>query len=328
MQYYYLVAGLTEYPFDVEAVVLGGLRVDVPQVKRQIMDELAPDDKRAVELLYTYYDVENIVGYVKGTKLPFNELGNLSREDVALLAGTSVAADGDISTLLPEELAERELALALPGAVRAVMDRFKASAEGTLEPEDFEPLSVDDLERELFLSFYRVCGQEQGGGLFMFGESGGVPEYLKRWTSYDRTVRNIVAAYRGRQLGLAPEVKAAMIVEAEPEIRDMLVGGQVQDFGMKDRFPYMEELLQVLETEDFVERERKMDALRVQMADDLAEQDYFGVGRIMDYLIRLNTLHRWAELDAERGRGDFRELVGALTDAEKIERSVGASKEA
>lgn len=328
MQYYYLVAGLTEYPFDVEAVVSGGMRVDVPQVKRQIMDELAPDDKRAVELLYTYYDVENIVGYVKGTKLPFNELGNLSREDVALLVGTSVAADGDISTLLPEELAERELALALPGAVRAVMDRFKASAEGTLEPEDFEPLSVDDLERELFLSFYRVCGQEQGGGLFMFGGSGGVPEYLKRWTSYDRTVRNIVAAYRGRQLGLAPEVKAAMIVEAEPEIRDMLVGGQVQDFGMKDRFPYMEELLQVLETEDFVERERKMDALRVQMADDLAEQDYFGVGRIMDYLIRLNTLHRWAELDAERGRGDFRELVGALTDAEKIERSVGASKEA
>ena len=53
MQYYYLVAGLTEYPFDIDAVVSGGLRVDVPEVKAMVMGELSPADRRAVELLYT-----------------------------------------------------------------------------------------------------------------------------------------------------------------------------------------------------------------------------------------------------------------------------------
>lgn len=326
MQYYYLVAGLTEYPFDIDAVVSGGLRVDVPEVKAMVMGELSPADRRAVELLYTYYDIENIVGYVKGTKLPFNELGNLSREDVALLVDGTVAEGSDIGTLLPEELAEREAELAVPGTVRAVMARFKAGSDmsqGTAvpEPEDFAPLSTDDLERELFVSFYKACGAFSGDCLSWRGAV--LPEFLRRWAEYDRTVRNIVAAYKGRQLGLVPELKAGMIVEPNAELRDAYVNGQAQDFGMKDRFPYTEELLQVLETEDFVERERKMDALRVQMADDLAEHDYFGVGRVMNYLIRLNILHRWAALDAGRGREDFRELVANLTDADRIAETVG-----
>lgn len=331
MQYYYLIAGLTEYPFDIDNAVSGGLRVDVPQVKAQVMGELSPADRRAVELLYTYYDIENIVGYVRGSKLPFNELGNLSREDVALLVDGTVSGS-DEGTLLPEELAEREERLAVPGAVRMVVDRFRSGTAGEVnapEPEDFAPLSVDDMERELFLSFYKACGAAssvRGGGLALtdlWPGSFTVPEYLRQWAEYDRTVRNIVAAYKARQLGLPAERREGMIVEGNRELRDALVGGQAADFGMRDVFPYTEELLQVLETSDFVERERKMDELRVQMADDLAEHDYFGIGRVLDYLIRLNILHRWAALDAERGRGDFREMVSALTDPEKIAESVG-----
>lgn len=336
MQYYYLIAGLTEYPFDIDNVVSGGLRVDVPQVKAQVMGELTPGDRRAVELLYTYYDIENIVGYVRGSKLPFNVLGNLSREDVKLLVDRSVDGQEGAGQLLPEELAEREAELAVPGAVRAIVDRFRGrngEDGGAPEPDDFAPLGVDDLERELFLSFYRTCGavsQGSGGGFSLSDLRPGsftVPEYLRQWAEYDRTVRNIVAAFMARQLGLTAEQKEGMIVEPNAERRDALINGQAQDFGMKDVFPYSEELLQVLETADFVERERRMDALRVQMADDLAEHDYFGIGRVMDYLIRLNILHRWASLDAERGRGNFREMVSALTDPEKIAESVAAKQQ-
>lgn len=320
MQYYYLIAGLTEVPFDIDGVVSGAVRVDVPEIKGQIMAELSTDDRRAVELLYTFYDIENIVGYIRGTKLPFNVLGNLSQADVALLVDRTVGGTGeDMGVLLPEEMAEREQELAVPGEVRLVVDRFKGrQADGTaLEPEEFAPLSADDLERELFQSFYRACG----GRLSLLG-GGTVPEFLRRWAQEDRMVRNIVAAYKGRKLGLAPELRETMIVEERPEVREALVVGQAQDFGLRDEFPYMEPLLQVLETEDFVEREKKMDALRAEMADALAEHDYFGIGKVMDYLIRLNILHRWAALDPARGREDFRALVAGLTDADRITRAV------
>lgn len=332
MQYYYLIAGLTEYPFDIDNAVSGGLRVEVPQIKAQVMGELSSADRRAAELLYTYYDIENIVRYVRGSKLPFNELGNLSREDVALLVDGTVSGS-DAETLLPEELAEQEQRLAVPGAVRMVVERFRGAVAGegsakAPDPQDFAPLNVDDLERELFQSFYKACGAAssvRGDGLALtdLWPVSFVPEYLRQWAEYDRTVRNIVAAYKARQLGLPAEVKAGMIVEPALEIKDAYINGQAADFGMRDIFPYTEDLLQVLETEDFVERERKMDELRVQMADDLAEHNYFGIGRVLDYLIRLNILHRWAALDAERGRGDFREMVSALTDPEKIVESVG-----
>ena len=283
MQYYYLVAGLTEYPFDIEAAAAGGLKIDVPEIKRTILGELAPADRRAVELLYTYYDILNIVGYVKRTGLPFNVLGNLSHKEVALLVDRTVEGEGE-GTLLPEELAAREEELAVPAAIRAVVERFRGgqAEEGAGE---LAPLSVEDLERELFLNFYRVC---EG---------------------------------TARQLGWPAEVRARMIVEERQELREAYVSGLAQDFGMRDRFPYTEEVLQVLETEDFVERERRMDALRVRMADDLAEQDYFGGGRGMDYLIRLNILYRWTALEAGRGREEFRELVAGLTEAEAIGRA-------
>ncbi len=318
MQYYYLVAGLAEYPFDIEAAAAGGLKIDVPEIKRTILGELAPADRRAVELLYTYYDILNIVGYVKRTGLPFNVLGNLSHKEVALLVDRTVEGEGE-GTLLPEELAAREEELAVPAAIRAVVERFRGgqAEEGAGE---LAPLSVEDLERELFLNFYRVCeGTAEGSG--WFGLVARLPEFLRRWAEYDRTVRNIVAAYKARQLGWPAEVRARMIVEERQELREAYVSGLAQDFGMRDRFPYTEEVLQVLETEDFVERERRMDALRVRMADDLAEQDYFGVGRVMDYLIRLNILYRWTALEAGRGREEFRELVAGLTEAEAIGRA-------
>lgn len=325
MQYYYLVAGLTEYPFDLEAAAAGTLRVDVPEVKRKIMEELTPADRRAVELLYAYYDILNIVGYVKRTKLPFNVLGNLSRRDVALLVDRTVETEGgEIATLLPEELAAREAELTVPGAVRAVVGRYRdtmSGMAGMVEAEELAPLSVDDLERELFGSFYRACEGRLEGLSLLHGRTQ-VPEFLRRWAEYDRMTRNLVAAYKGWQLGWPEEVKARMIVEEDAELREAFVNGQASDFGMRERFPYTEEVLQVLETEDFVERERRMDALRARMADDLAENDYFGVGRIMDYLIRLNILYRWTALEAGHGREEFRELVTRLTDAKVIDGEV------
>lgn len=329
MQYYYLIAGLPDYPLDIEGVVAGTLRIDVPLIKQQIMGELSPADQRAVRLLYTYYDIENIIGYIRGSKLPFNQLGNLTQKEIALLVDRTVDEAEGSGQLLPEELAERLDRLAVPSSVRLLIDRFRVRTdeEQGVNLEEMAPLSTDDLERELFITFYNTCGSGYAGTAGRWSDlcptRSAVPAFLRQWAECDRTVRNIVAAYKGRQLGLDAETKAGMIVENNPELREAYLNSVVADFGMKDTFPYAEALIQVLETEDFVERERKLDQLRADIADTLAEQDYFGIGRVMDYLIRLNILHRWAVLDAERGRGTFRELVGGLTESDAIHSAIG-----
>lgn len=318
MQYYYLIAGLAEYSFDTH--LAGDGKLDVPQVKRQIMADLSDGDRRGVELLYTYYDIENILGYIRGTKLPFNALGNLSPEQVAFLVDGNALPDGET---LPEDLAIFEQGLVLPSSIRLIVDRFKGRNPGELETEDFEPVSAQDLERELFGSFYKTCGSDDDnwGGISGRILKNNVPEYLRHWAEIDRMIRNITAAYKARALGLSVELVEGMIVDST-ELRETLLTSQAADFGLKGEFVYMEALLSVLETEDFVERERKMDALRWDIADDLAEHDYFGIGRIMDYLIHLNILHRWVALDAASGRENFRTLVTGLTDADTIAQSV------
>lgn len=324
MQYYYLVAGLPEYTFDTSLAASSGggtgsgTKLDVRTLRDQIKSELSDADRRAVELLYTYYDIENIINYIRGSKLPFNELGNLTREQVAFAVDYGTGAE-----TLPEEMADIERGLTLPSSLLLIIDRFKGRNPGELEPEEFQAVAADDLERQLYASFYKACGGNNTVGGFSVMLKGDVPEYLQKWADIDRMVRNITAAYKARAMRLPAELVQGMIVDTT-ELRETFLTSQAADFGLKGEFPYMEALLSVLETEDFVERERRMDLLRWEIADDLAEHDYFGVGRIMDYLIHLNILHRWAALDPAFGRESFRSMVAGLTDADTIARSVDA----
>lgn len=272
--YYCLVSGLPELSLEQDG---HGLDFDV--IKQEIAGELSAEDLAAVEFLYAFYDVENLVNYLHNSSLPFNSLGNLTQQQIMEHVEHTLDDQEPFESLLPRE-------------VSAVLDRYKGRVE---QQEDVAPLALEDMESELYAHFYGQAAQSSN-------------RFVRQWSVADRTIRNIVVASRARTLG----VDGTAMMVGGGELEQQMLSSQAADFGLRGEFEYFEQLWAVLETEDFVERERKMDTLRWSVVETLTEQDYFDMDFLMGYMVKLNIMYRWVALDKEIGRQRFSQIVDSF----------------
>ena len=159
--YYALVAGFREYALDAETKGF-----DIEAILAEVMEVLSASDKKEVELLYAYYDCENLISRRNGSS-KFNPLGRLSSE----------ALDEELRQ--PSHLAEP-----IAKVVRAY---------ASPESEDAEDLDLTQpFAKTLMTAYYKACGSSKS-------------RLLREWSKMDRTIRNIVAATVARQQGIAVE---------------------------------------------------------------------------------------------------------------------------
>ena len=251
---------------------------DAKAVVGEILDELSAADARQVRLLYGYYDCENIAALRAG-RSAFNPLGNLSREE------------------LKEELkAPRRLPEAVGRAVRAFAD-----------PEGEEAETVDTAQRfetALFAAYYEICGRASS-------------RFLRAWSEFDRTLRNVAAAVTARAAGRPVEETTV----GGGDVVDQLTRSSASDFGLRGELPYIDAVIAAVNDEaNLVEKEHKIDQIRWREAVELSTFDYFDIDAILSYLVRINIVARWARLDAVRGGEMFRRLLAELDAKELIEK--------
>lgn len=270
-EYHCLIAGLTEYSFSDKS-----LKIEFDELRSQIREELTPADAKELDLLYLYYDIQNLVNKINGSSLPFNNFGSLSQEQI----------EAEIEAAKLEE--DEQFESMLPSSVRLSLDIYKGRNESVGDNDEPITITKDEIERRLYADYYGL------------GRASRSP-FLKRWCETDRTIRAIITRRRAHELDIDPE--PMMIGELEDE----------------REFEYYTELMAVLDTKDFVERETKMDALRWQIAEELAEYNYFDMSAILSYMVKINILCRWSSLDKAAGEKRFRAIVKSFTDNVKIE---------
>lgn len=154
--YYTLVAGFREYQLDADRKGF-----DAAEIRAEVLEELEEKDRRAVELLYYYYDCENLSAARAG-RTAHNALGNLTHEEIL--------AELEHPTLLPEELQQ---------VIRAYADP---------EGEDAEQVdTAQRFEKSLFAAYYRLADRS-------------ACRFLREWSAFDRNLRNVSAAITAREL--------------------------------------------------------------------------------------------------------------------------------
>ncbi|MEG1663960.1 MAG: DUF2764 family protein [Mucinivorans sp.] len=280
-QYHCLVAGLPELTFDM------GSSVDFVALRAEIASELTAEDMDSVGLLYLFYDIENLVNKLRGKNLLFNKLGNLTPSQITAEIASESDGDEPFDSLLPDGL-------------RLIVDRYRGDVEQESD-DPLEPVAESELERELYTEFYNLAIDCPS-------------RFMREWAVADRTIRNLVVASRARALG----VDATTMIVGEGELEQQMLSSQASDFGLRGQFEYLELLMAVLETTDFVERERKMDTLRWNIAQSITEQNYFDAEFILAYLVKMNILYRWRALDKAIGAERFSEIVGKFTSDLKL----------
>lgn len=251
---------------------------DARAIVGEILDAVTDKDAQAVRLLYGYYDCENIVSLRAG-RSAYNPLGSLTREE------------------LEEELkAPRRL----PRRIARVLLAY-ADPEG----EAAEQVDVNRrFEAALFGAYYEECARSSSS-------------FLRRWSAFDRNLRNVTAAVAARAAGRA--VEEAIV--GGGDVAEQLQRSSAADFGLRGELPYIDALIAAVNDEvNLVEKEHKIDLIRWNEAVELATFDYFNIDAILSYLVRVDIVARWTRLDPVQGRAMFERLVAELDGRELIEK--------
>ena len=249
---------------------------DAKEIISEIVEELSKSDAEAVRLMYGYYDCENIIALRAG-RSAFNPLGNISQED------------------LEQELSSPKL---LPRRVAAVV-RAYADQEG----EDAESVDFSrSFENSLYAAYYEECSYSKS-------------RFIRAWSEFDRTLRNVSAAVVARATSRPIE----SVVVGGGDVVEQLQRSSAADFGLRGELPYIDAVIAAVNDEqNLVEKEHKLDMVRWEQAGELAGFDYFNINAILSYLAKINIVARWSLLDPKRGREMFDRIIAELDGKELI----------
>lgn len=138
--------------------------------------------------------------------------------------------------------------------------------------------------------------------------------FLASWFDFNLNVNNILAALTARKY----KMDVADVVVGQTEICDALRTSNARDFGLNEVIDYFEALLHISETEELVEREKKVDQLKWNWLESESFFHYFTIERILVFVLRLEMIERWISLDKEKGHELFRQMIQHLKDEVQI----------
>ncbi|QZT37461.1 DUF2764 domain-containing protein [Halosquirtibacter xylanolyticus] len=139
--------------------------------------------------------------------------------------------------------------------------------------------------------------------------------YIAEWFKFQYSVRNIMTAIQCRKF----ELDRTIYVLGEDEFSLKLKTSNAKDFGVTVEFPYVSQVMKVMEMPNFYDREKALDALYWNYIEENTFFFYFSLERIFGYLIQLEMIERWSGLNEEEGMVVFREFVNQLKSSFRFE---------
>lgn len=138
--------------------------------------------------------------------------------------------------------------------------------------------------------------------------------FIASWFEFNLNINNILAAFAARKY----KMNVAEVIVGDTEVCEMLRTSNARDFGLSETLDYFEPLQRLVETDDLVEREKKVDQLKWKWLEDASFFHYFTVERLFVFLLQLEMIERWVLLDKEKGSESFRQMIQNLKDEVQI----------
>lgn len=141
--------------------------------------------------------------------------------------------------------------------------------------------------------------------------------FLKRWFAFDLELNNIKVAYVARKMEkeawndfVIPDPK---VLEDDENFYNWLKKyAMVSDFNLKFWVSYSEELFSILDKEDLLEREKSLDLFRWNKIEEFSMDYSFDISAVLAYLLKLQIVERWQNLDLQEGKELLQAMVQKL----------------
>lgn len=121
--------------------------------------------------------------------------------------------------------------------------------------------------------------------------------FLREWLSFERDLHNIVAGLRAKKLNLEPE---KFILNHNETAQLILSNFSSPDFDLAKRYLWLSELMLIMDSDDPIVVERKLDEIKWNKLEEMTHYIYFRSEALLSYFIKLNLLERWLQVLPEK----------------------------
>ncbi len=254
------------------------LSYTVADFKTELYPALSEEDRKLIDLFYLKFDNANVLKLLKDKDAAIDPRGNYSAEELAEYI--SQLKDGD-------EVSPH----VFPSYLSAfISEYFNMPAE--------EGFLYEDRLAALYYAYAMKCKNK----------------FVSSWFAFNLTINNVLVAFTARKFKL----DIAPLIVGDTEVCEALRTSSARDFGLSGEVDYLELLVKISETEELVEREKKIDQLRWNWMEEATFYNYFTVERLFVFLLQLEMIERWISLDKEKGSQMFRSIIAALKDEVQI----------
>ncbi len=131
---------------------------------------------------------------------------------------------------------------------------------------------------------------------------------ISSWYALNLDIANVLTALIARQQGWS----VSEYVKGDTEVNEMIRTNSAKDFGLSHELDDMGELVRIVDVDDPVAKERRIDAFKWNWLDEHACDDIFSIEAVFAYLCKLEMLDRWERLDPAAGKAAFRAIIEQL----------------
>lgn len=252
----------------------------VMQFREEVGEQLSKKDKQLFDLYFLKFDNANLLRQLGLAKGDFDPRGLFSEEELAQLV-KAVADEEQIDKRVPRYMAD---------FVASVSDDKRSPELDAVLPAD------------------RLAAAYYGHALASSNA------FAAAWFEFNLNVSNILTACSARKY----RFDAANFIVGDTEAAKALRTSSARDWGLSATVDYLDAVVRIAEETDLYEREHKLDLLRWGWLDTNAFFHYFTAERLLAYVLKLEIIERWAELNKEAGEAQLREIIARLKSEVKL----------
>lgn len=254
------------------------LSYTVADFKTELYPALSEEDKKLVDLFYLKFDNANVLSLLKDKDAVLDARGIYTAEQLADYIARLKDGDEVPDSVFPAYLSS------------FITEYFASPAE--------EGFLHEDRLAALYYAYAMKCGNK----------------FVSSWFAFNLTVNNVLVALSARKF----KMDIAPLIVGDTEVCEALRTSNARDFGLAAEVDFLEQLVKISETEELVEREKKLDQLRWDWMEAATFFNYFSVERLFVFLLQIEMIERWISLDKEKGNQLFRNIIDGLKNEVQI----------
>lgn len=253
--------------------------ISFQELREQCEDQLSSRDAKLVgNYLYLRQDCVNLVRLLKNPDAEIEWFGNYSLEQLRDLITSATELNFNVHRY------------------PAFMSIFAREYKYNKDTAGYFP------EDEILYQFYnyaiKTCPNK----------------FIREWNQLNLNITNILTAMLARKQGW----NVADYIKGEGEVQEMIRENKTKDFDLTHEFDYVKSLMNIVDEEDPVKKEKMIDAFKWVWLDEKTFFDPFSLEAVYAYICKLEMQYRWAKLDPETGKETFKQIIDNLRGEAKV----------